>query len=93
MLLHQIPPRPAYLRVKIGRRPQHPALRQLAEVVRDVDVKDAKYGREEAPGIAQAVSGIAAAHAADEDRLARGSALFDDLYAGHRASPRQKEPT
>jgi hypothetical protein len=72
---------------------QDPALRRLAEVVHDIDVKDAKYGREEAPGIAQAVSGIAAAHAADEDRLARGSALFDDLYAGYRASPRQKEPT
>ncbi len=70
-----------------------PALRQLAEVVHDVDVKDAKYGREEAPGLAQMVAGIAAAHANDEDRLARGSALFDDLYAGYGAAPRRKEPT
>ena len=29
------------------------------------------------------VSGIAAAHAEDEARLARGAALFDDLYAVH----------
>jgi hypothetical protein len=60
-----------------------PALRDIAEIVHDVDVKDAKYGREEAPGIGQLVAGIAAAHASDEERLARGTALFDDLYAVH----------
>jgi hypothetical protein len=60
-----------------------PALRAIAEIVHDVDVKDAKYGREEAPGIAQLVAGIAAAHADDEARLERGAALFDDLYASH----------
>ena len=70
-----------------------PALRQLAEVVHDVDVKDAKYGRDEAPGLAQLVAGIAAAHASDEDRLGRGSALFDDLYAGYRDAPRPRSRT
>lgn len=63
-----------------------PALRAIAEIVHDVDVKDAKYGREEAPGVGQVVAGIAAAHAADEDRLERGSALFEDLYALHRGA-------
>jgi hypothetical protein len=60
-----------------------PALRAIAEIVHDIDVKDAKYGREEAPGIGQLVAGIAAAHPDDEARLARGAALFDDLYAVH----------
>ncbi len=60
-----------------------PALRALAEIVHDVDVKDAKYGREEAAGIGQLVAGIAASHPDDEARLARGAALFDDLYAAH----------
>jgi hypothetical protein len=60
-----------------------PALRDIAEIVHDIDVKDAKYGREEAPGIGQVVAGIAAAHPGDEERLARGSALFEDLYALH----------
>ncbi len=60
-----------------------PALRAIAEIVHDVDVKDAKYGREEAPGIGQLVAGIAAAHTDDEGRLARGAALFGDLYALH----------
>jgi hypothetical protein len=65
-----------------------PALRALAEIVHDVDVKDAKYGREEAPGVGQVVAGIAAAHAEDTARLERGSALFDDLYALHRGAAR-----
>ena len=60
-----------------------PALRPIAEIVHDVDVKDAKYGREEAPGVGQVVAGIAAAHADDEARLERGSALFEDMYALH----------
>lgn len=60
-----------------------PALDAIAEIVHDVDVKDAKYGREEAPGVGQVVAGIAAAHADDEARLGRGSALFEDLYALH----------
>ena len=58
-----------------------PALRAIAEIVHDIDLKDAKYGREEAPGVGQLVAGIAAAHPDDEARLARGAALFDDLYA------------
>ncbi len=65
-----------------------PALRAIAEIVHDIDVKDAKYGREEAPGIGQLVAGIAAGHTADEERLARGTALFDDLYALHRGAAR-----
>ena len=63
-----------------------PALRAIAEIVHDIDVKDAKYGREEAPGIGQLVAGIATAHPADEARLARGAAVFDDLYALHGAA-------
>ncbi|HET8542122.1 MAG TPA: chromate resistance protein ChrB domain-containing protein [Anaeromyxobacter sp.] len=65
-----------------------PALRAIAEIIHDVDLKDAKYGREEAPGIGQLVAGIAAAHADDEARLERGAALFDDLYAVHRGETR-----
>jgi hypothetical protein len=65
-----------------------PALRAIAEIVHDIDVKDAKYGREEAAGIGQLVAGIAAAHPDDEARLARGTALFDDLYAVHAGATR-----
>ena len=63
-----------------------PALRPIAEIVHDIDLKDARYGREEAAGIGQLVAAIAAAHPGDEDRLARGAAVFDNLYALHGAT-------
>ncbi len=61
-----------------------PAVLQLAEIVHDIDLKDAKFGRAEAPGILQLVNGLALAHADDLDRLDRGFALFDDLYESFR---------
>jgi hypothetical protein len=65
-----------------------PALRPIAEIVHDVDVKDAKFRREEAPGVGQVVAGIAAAHHDDGARLERGCALFEDLYALHSGAPK-----
>ncbi len=69
-----------------------PALRAIAEIVHDIDVKDAKYGREEAAGIGQLVAGIAAAHADDEARLARGarpsSTTSTRSTAGRRSTER-----
>jgi hypothetical protein len=61
-----------------------PALTALGEIVHDIDLKDHKFGREEASGIARLVSGIAAATAQDEQRLARGATILDDLYASFR---------
>ena len=46
----------------------------------DIDLKDQKFERQETPGIEQVIAGIAMAHKDDETRLARGSAVFDDLY-------------
>lgn len=59
-----------------------PALRSIAEIVHDIDLKDEKFGREDAAGIERVLAAIVAAHADDDDaRLTRGSQLFDDLYA------------
>ncbi len=57
-----------------------PGLGRIAEIVHDIDLKDSKFGRQETPGIEQLIAGIAMAHKDDESRLARGSAVFDDLY-------------
>jgi hypothetical protein len=57
-----------------------PALAAIAEIVHDIDLKDAKFAREEASGIARVMDGIAAANKDDERRLERGSAVLDDLY-------------
>jgi hypothetical protein len=57
-----------------------PGLGPIAEIVHDIDLKDAKFAREETPGIDRIIAAIAMANKDDEARLARGSALFDDLY-------------
>jgi hypothetical protein len=61
--------------------PNDPALRSIAEVVHDIDLKDGKFGREEAPGIERVVAGIAGAYADDAARIERGRQLFDELHA------------
>ena len=58
-----------------------PALDALAEIVHDIDLKDEKFGRAETPGVAAVLQGIAATTSDDAERLARGGALFDGLYA------------
>ena len=61
-----------------------PAVSQIAEIVHDIDLKDAKFGRAEAAGIEQLIDGLVLAHADDLDRLDRGFALFDDLCESFR---------
>lgn len=61
------------------------ALEAIAEIVHDLDLKDRKYGREEAAGIQQLLSGIVANQAQDDERLERSAALFDDLYQSFSA--------
>jgi hypothetical protein len=58
-----------------------PALIAIAEIVHDIDLKDEKFGREEAPGIKTLINGICADTRDDDERLVRGAAIFDDLYA------------
>jgi hypothetical protein len=57
-----------------------PALQAIAEVVHDIDLKDGKFGREEAAGIAHLIAGIGIAHEDDMQRIAAGAPLFDSLY-------------
>ena len=58
-----------------------PALEAIAEIVHDIDLKDEKYGRVEAGGVAAVLGGIARAHPADADRIAAGAAVFEGLHA------------
>ena len=54
-----------------------PGLRELAELIHDVDLKDHKFKRPETEGFARAIQGVALLHAKDEARLEAGSALLD----------------
>jgi hypothetical protein len=57
------------------------ALRAIAEIVHDIDCKDAKFGREQTGGIATLIEGVVLANDSDAERLGRGDAIFEDLYA------------
>ncbi len=56
------------------------ALRAIAEVVHDIDLKDAKFDRPETPGVAVLIASIAMAHREDSARIERSSRALDDLY-------------
>jgi hypothetical protein len=56
------------------------ALTAISEIIHDIDLKDGKYGREEAAGIRTLIAGIADSQNDDEQRLSRGAAVLDDLY-------------
>lgn len=60
------------------------ALRAVAEVVHDIDLKDGKFARPETDGVRALINGICLTTDNDEQRLARGAALFDDLYQSFR---------
>jgi hypothetical protein len=61
--------------------PADAALRSIAELVHDVDLKDGKYARPETEGLRRLIAGLVRSQPGDEARLERGLMLFDDLYA------------
>ncbi|MGH7561444.1 MAG: chromate resistance protein ChrB domain-containing protein [Gemmatimonadales bacterium] len=60
------------------------ALRTIGEIVHDIDCKDDRFGRPEAAGVATILRGVTRACPDDAGRLARGGAVFDDLYSRFR---------
>ena len=64
------------------------ALGAIGEIVHDIDCKDEQFGRPETRGVMRLVRGIADTTAGDFERLERGAALFDDLYASFKSSRR-----
>lgn len=55
-------------------------LRAIAEIIHDIDLKDGKFERSEAAGIDALITGICTHYKDDDERLQRGSAIFDDLF-------------
>jgi hypothetical protein len=64
------------------------ALRAIAEIVHDVDLKDGKFGRTEVAGIRTLIEGIGATTSDDTQRIARGTEVFNDLYEYFRKKRR-----
>jgi hypothetical protein len=57
-----------------------PALTAISEIVHDIDLKDGKFARAEAGGIAALIDSLAQANISDQDRVEQGAQLFDNLY-------------
>ncbi len=60
--------------------PKDSALRAIAEIIHDIDLKDDKFGRTEVAGIRTLIEGISVATKDDSDRIARGTEVFNNLY-------------
>lgn len=57
-----------------------PALKRVAEVIHELDIRDGKFERPEAVGIGHIIDGICMTQHDDMARIARGGALLDDVY-------------
>lgn len=57
-----------------------PALRHIAEIVHDIDLKDAKFNRLEAPGVGLMVRGLSSLLNDDRKLLLQCAPIFDGLY-------------
>lgn len=56
------------------------AVRKIAEIVHDLDVKDEKYGNPETAGVEDILTGIRKYSKDDTDALERGMAVFEMMY-------------
>jgi hypothetical protein len=63
-----------------------PALAAIGEIVHDIDLKEERYARKEAPGVESVVRGIALGCESDEPRVERGALVFEGLYAQLRSA-------
>jgi len=61
-----------------------PAVRRIGEIVHDIDLKDARYGHPETPGLDHLVIGIAGERIDDAARIERAGAVFDGLHGYFR---------
>jgi hypothetical protein len=59
-----------------------PALRHIADIIHDIDLRDGKFAREETAGFTALITGICLQHREDDARLAAGTTVLD---AFHRA--------
>ena len=69
-----------------------PALEAIAEIIHDIDLKDAKFGREQTVGIAHVLDGVCVSHQDDLARIERGSDLLNDTYEQFRKGGSRGRP-
>jgi len=66
------------------------ALQSIAEIVHEIDLKDNKYGRKEAEGIAHIVTGLSQKLKNDNKLLEKGLEIFDALYQNYSSDKERR---
>lgn len=69
-----------------------PAIRRIAAIVHDLDLKDGRFGAPEAGTLGAIVEGLQLAHGDDATLLEAGIALFESLYRSFAHSARSAGP-
>ena len=72
-------------------RIRDPGVAELAQMIHDADIGDAKFGREDAGAIAQVLAGWAQSDMPDPQLLQRGIELFEGLYRGATVLGRRRK--
>ena len=73
-------------------------LREIAEIVHDIDLKDDKFQRLEAAGVKALIDGLSESISDDRKRLQQASVIFDGLFrllekqTGNKQRNRRKKP-
>jgi len=66
------------------------ALIALGEIIHDLDLRDDRFGREEAAGVRSVIDGICTIARDDEQRIAAASPMLDGLYSHFSLETRRK---
>jgi len=64
-------------------------VRAIAEIVHDLDLKDAKFNRAEAAGVRIMLDGLMSRTESDDERIERALVIFDDLHEALGARTRR----
>ena len=57
-----------------------PALRHIADIIHDIDLRDGKFAREETAGVTALITGLCLQHREDDARLVAGTTVLDAFY-------------
>jgi hypothetical protein len=68
-----------------------PGLRELAQIVHDIDLKDDKFNRLEAAGLNAIINGLSESLHDDRKLLQQSGAIFDGLFTLFSKQPGKKE--
>jgi hypothetical protein len=71
---------------------QEPAVARIAAIVHDLDLKDARFGAQEAPTLGTVIEGMQLSVSEDAELLNQGMALFESLYRAFEQSARSAGP-